>query len=163
MTSRALLTAIVALTATLPAPARAVEVAIPMELRGASTFYVTGAIPGTAPTAFMVDTGSSYMTINEETLQQLRAGGGVEFRREIVGILASGEERRVPIYRIPQMRLGGGCLLDDVEVAVFPGRTRQILGLNVLRRTAPFRFSVDPPVLTLSNCGQAPQQVAGSR
>ncbi len=126
---------------------------IPMHPRGASTFYVDGRISGTEPALFMVDTGSSYMTINEETLKRLQAIDGVEYRREIVGMLASGEQRRVPIYRVSALLLGDRCLLNDVEVAVFPGRTRQILGLNVLRRTSPFRFSVDPPSLRLSNCG----------
>ena len=127
---------------------------IPMQVKGSNTFYITGVIPGTAPSSFMVDTGSSYMTINQDTLEALRAIDGVEYRRDIVGVLASGEERRVPIYRIATLLLGSRCLLNDVEVAVFPGKTRQILGLNVLRRTSPFQFSVDPPSLRLNNCSQ---------
>lgn len=137
-----------------PAFANGLVQEIPMQLKDASSFYITGVIPGTAPSAFMVDTGSSYMTINAETLETLQAIDGVEYKRNIVGVLASGEERRVPIYRIAALLLGDHCLLHDVEVAVFPGKTRQILGLNVLRRTSPFRFSVDPPSLRLSNCEQ---------
>jgi hypothetical protein len=39
-----------------------------------------------------------------------------------------------------------------VEAAVFPGKTRQILGLSALKKAAPFIFSMDPPNLVLSNC-----------
>jgi len=137
-----------------PAFANGLAQEIPMQLKGASSFYITGVIPGTAPSSFMVDTGSSYMTINEQTLEALQAIDGVEYRRDIVGVLANGEERRVPIYRIADLLLGNHCLLHDIEVAVFPGKTRQILGLSVLRRTSPFQFSVDPPSLRLSNCSQ---------
>jgi hypothetical protein len=39
-----------------------------------------------------------------------------------------------------------------VEAVVFPSTSRQILGLNVLNRSAPFIFSVNPPELVLSHC-----------
>jgi predicted aspartyl protease len=150
---KGIISAILSLLAT-AASARGIAMDIPMVHKGANTFYVSGMIPGTTPAAFMVDTGSSYMTINEDTLEALRATDRVEYRRDIIGVLANGEEQRVAIYWIPKMLLGERCLLTDVEVAVFPGKTRQILGLNVLRRTSPFQFSVDPPSLRLSNCGQ---------
>jgi hypothetical protein len=35
---------------------------------------------------------------------------------------------------------------------VLPGTSRGLFGLSALKRTAPFEFSVDPPVLRLSNC-----------
>ena len=50
------------------------------------------------------------------------------------------------------MNIGGQCPLEDIEVAVFPGNTRQILGLSTLRQASPFIFSMDPPQLVLSNC-----------
>ncbi|MEJ2591819.1 MAG: hypothetical protein P8178_10525, partial [Candidatus Thiodiazotropha sp.] len=52
--------------------ARDFGVDVPMHLKGASTFYIQGRIGSMPPTEFMVDTGSSYMTINEETLASLR-------------------------------------------------------------------------------------------
>jgi len=39
-----------------------------------------------------------------------------------------------------------------VEAVVFPGKTRQILGLSALRQAAPLIFSLNPPKLVLSNC-----------
>ncbi|MCW4253753.1 MAG: hypothetical protein N0E55_13780, partial [Candidatus Thiodiazotropha taylori] len=48
---------------------------VPMHSKGANTFYISGKIGNMAPTEFMVDTGSSYMTINENTLAELQAVG----------------------------------------------------------------------------------------
>jgi hypothetical protein len=58
----------------------------------------------------------------------------------------------LPIYSIQSINIGGQCSLQDIEVAVFPGNTRQILGLSTLRQASPFIFSMDPPQLILSNC-----------
>jgi predicted aspartyl protease len=125
---------------------------VPMYMKGASTYYISGQIGDTAPTDFMVDTGSSYMTINEETLARLRLSHEPRYLRELTGVLANGAEIRVPVYALPRVRIGGVCVLEDVEAAVFPGDTRQILGLSALLKAAPFIFSTDPPKLELSHC-----------
>lgn len=128
---------------------------VPMTLKGSKTFYVSGWITGIEPTEFMVDTGSSYLTINQVTLNKLKSNGQeVDYLRDLIGVLANGDELVMPVYRIPRIVLGNSCELFDVEAVVFPGNTRQILGLSVLRRAAPFMFSVDPPELQLSNCSQ---------
>jgi hypothetical protein len=59
---------------------------------------------------------------------------------------------RVQVYRLSAINIGGQCWLRDVDAAVFPGKTRQILGLSALRKTSPFMFSMEPPELSLSNC-----------
>jgi predicted aspartyl protease len=128
---------------------------VPMYMKGASTYYISGQIGDIAPTDFMVDTGSSYMTINEETLAQLRASHKPRYLRELTGVLANGDEIRVPVYSLTSVRIGGVCMLEDVEAAVFPGNTRQILGLSALLKAAPFIFSTDPPQLELSHCQMA--------
>lgn len=127
---------------------------VPMTLKGSKTFYVSGWIAGIEPSEFMVDTGSSYLTINQETLNKLKTNGRVDYLRDLIGVLANGDELVMPVYRIPRFVIGNSCELLDVEAVVFPGKTRQILGLSVLRKAAPFMFSVDPPELQLSNCGQ---------
>lgn len=127
---------------------------VPMTLKGSKTFYVSGWIAGTEPTEFMVDTGSSYLTINQVTLNKLQTTGQAHYLRDLIGVLANGDEVVMPVYRIPRIILGDSCELSDVEAVVFPGDTRQILGLSVLRKAAPFMFSVDPPELQLSNCRQ---------
>jgi hypothetical protein len=125
---------------------------VPMYSKGASTYYIEGKIGDMPETEFMVDTGSSYMTINEATLSELQVSGSPRYLRDLKGILANGDELSVPVYKITNVRIGTECLLEEVDVAVFPGKTRQILGLSALSKTAPFIFSTHPPQLQLSNC-----------
>lgn len=125
---------------------------IPMRDYGASAFYVEVHIEGFGSRDFLVDTGAGYMTINENTLAVLRTKELATYVRELEGILADGSRLRVPVYRLTSIRIGDACVIQDVEVAVFPGSTRGLLGLSALRRTAPFLFSLEPPVLQLSNC-----------
>lgn len=125
---------------------------VPMLDKGAATYYVAGEILGVGAVDLMVDTGSGYMTINEETLEILRQSGGASYVKDLSGVLANGSTMTVPVYRISQLRIGESCTLRDVEAAVFPGKTRQILGLSALRQAAPFIFSMNPPKLVLSNC-----------
>lgn len=133
---------------------------VEMEARNGSTFYVPGLITGLGAVQWMVDTGSGYMTINEEILALLKEHGLAQFVKTLRGRLADGSEREVPVYSIDAISIGDACWLRDVEVAVFPGNTRPILGLNVLQRTAPFIFSFEPPQLVLSHCDRAVDAVA---
>ncbi|THF62662.1 retropepsin-like aspartic protease [Pseudothauera rhizosphaerae] len=134
---------------------------IDMRVKGGTTYYVPGQIAGAGAVELMVDTGSGYMTINEDILETLRAGGQVRFLRTLRGRLANGNELNVPVYLLESVSIGDACWLHDVEAAVFPGNTRPILGLNVLQRAAPFIFSFEPPRLVLSHCdGATPPQAA---
>ena len=135
-----------------PAMSQEFDVRVPMQERSAATFYISAEIQGFGRSDFLVDTGSGYMTINEETLAALTAQGQAEYLKDLSGILANGDRLRVPVYRIKRLAIGGRCELEDVEAAVFPGKSRQILGLSVLSRTAPFVFSTDPAELRLT-CG----------
>lgn len=125
---------------------------IPMYEKGASTYYVKGVITGVGDTEFLVDTGSGYVTINESTLEILKVKGKAEYVKEILCVLANGQEDIVPVYRLTSIRLGNDCILNNVEAAVLPGTTRQILGLSGLKRAGSFSFSFEPPQLTLSAC-----------
>ena len=125
---------------------------IPMQAKGADTYYIKGNIRGLGSTEFMVDTGSGYVTINEHTLAILKDKGEAIYVKDLMGILADGQRKVFPVYRIASIRLGDDCELRNVEAAVFPGRTRQILGLSGLKKAGAFTFSFDPPQLTLSNC-----------
>lgn len=126
--------------------------AVDMQVRDSVTYYVAVRMAGVGTADLMVDTGSGYMTINEQMLAALKQAGQVRYLRQLRGRLANGRELEVPIYNIARLGIGEHCWLDDVEAAVFPGHTRAILGLNALQRTAPFVFSFDPPQLLLSNC-----------
>jgi len=125
---------------------------VPMVEKGAKTFYIRGEIMGLGAVDFLVDTGSSYNTIDENSLAVLQEKGKVSFVKNLMGTLANGHRTRVAVYRIDAIRLGDDCELRDIEAAVFPGRTRHILGLSGLRKVGSFTFSFDPPQLTFSSC-----------
>lgn len=137
-----------------PASGDKFDVTVPMHDKGLATYYVNAEIADLGISEFMVDTGSGYLTINEQTLNALQEREQVQYVKELRAILANGSELIVPVYAIKQLRIGA-CTLRDIEAAVFPARTRQILGLSALNKAAPFTFSVDPPELVLSNCVQS--------
>jgi predicted aspartyl protease len=132
------------------------DIKVPMRDKGARTYYVGAQIAGVGSTELMVDTGSGYLTINEDTLQTLLKQEKAQYVKQLTGILADGTEMKVPVYRLTSLNLGNTCTLTNVEAAVFPGKTRQILGLSALSKAAPFIFSIDPPQLVLSNCDGSP-------
>jgi predicted aspartyl protease len=144
--------AIFALPLALPLSAQEFGTSIPMREKGSATYYVTTEIHGLGSVDLMVDTGSSYTTINEETLAVLLQQQRADYVSDLEGMLADGTRLMLPIYSIRSMNIGGQCPLRDIEVAVFPGNTRQILGLSTLRQASPFIFSMNPPELVLSNC-----------
>jgi len=135
-----------------PASAQEFGTIIPMREKGSATYYVTTEILGLGAVDLMVDTGSSYTTINEETLAVLVQQQRADYISDLEGMLADGTRLMLPIYSIHSINIGGQCPLRDIEVAVFPGNTRQILGLSTLRQASPFIFSMDPPQLALSHC-----------
>ena len=127
-------------------------VRVPMFEKGSSTYYVKATVQGTGATDFMVDTSAGYVVIDEDMLQELINVSQAEYVNEFQGVLADGTEIVVPIYRVSSIMIGDRCVVPDVEVAVFPSGTRCILGMNVLRKAAPFTISIDPPRLSLSRC-----------
>lgn len=137
-----------------PFESSADAVAIPLAERGASTLYVQVDVEGAGARDFLVDTGSSYSSIGPGTLDVLEKRGMATFVRRVGGTMADGSRRYVPIYSIDGLTVGDRCRLDDVKVAVLPGRERPILGVNALRRLAPITFSMDPPALQPGRCRQ---------
>lgn len=119
---------------------------------GTNTYYVDGHIEGSGDSSFLVDTGSGYSTISESTLVKLKQKGHAKYVKKLEGVLANGATMIVPVYRITSVVLADKCVVRDVEVAVFPAGTRQILGLSALSKLMPFTFDLNPPRLTLSNC-----------
>ncbi len=129
------------------------DVTVPMHDKGMATYYVNAQIADLGISEFMVDTGSGYLTINEQTLNALQARNQAKYVKELRAVLANGSELIIPVYAITELHIGT-CTIRNVEAAVFPARTRQILGLSALNKAAPFTFSVDPPELVLSNCAK---------
>ena len=128
------------------------SITIPMQNKGMATYYVKGEIGGVGPIDMLVDTGSGYLTINQAALDDLLSHQRAGFVRKLTGVLADGSEMVVPVYSIDTLRIGQTCWLRNIEAAVFPGKTRFILGLSALQKAGPFIFDFDPPSLTLSRC-----------
>lgn len=125
---------------------------IPMYDKGASTYYVRGRISGLGDTEFMVDTGSGYVTINEHTLAILKKKHQATYVKDVLARLADGQTQVYPVYRLNTIRLGKECVLNNIEAAVLPGKTRNILGLSGLKKTGGFSVTFEPPRLTLATC-----------
>lgn len=147
---------LLALAPALAGAAPAATTAVDISLRSAGTYYVEGEIAGIGELTMLVDTGSSYLVINEVMLEKLIDAGRAEFSRRLEGRMADGSTRLTPLYRLSGVRLGNGCWVHDVEAAVFPAQSRPILGMNVLMQLAPFTFSVAPAQLGFSNCAGPP-------
>ncbi len=147
-----ILSAILGILAVTPGHVMAASATVPMKNKGADTYYVDVHVEGFGNLDYLVDTGAGYMTINEDTLAVLQAKDGATYVKRLQGILADGRTLIVPVYRIGSINIGGACMIHDVEVAVFPGSSRSLLGLSALGKTAPFMFSMEPPELQMSNC-----------
>lgn len=129
------------------------EHSVPMLPQASGNYYVKGSLSG-VETEMLVDTGAGYVAVSKRTFESLKRATGTEFLRDVVGALANGATVKVPVYRVATLTLGS-CALRDVEVAVVPGSTRDILGLSALRKAEPFALQLEPPQLLLSNCGAA--------
>ena len=133
--------------------------AVPMREKGTATYFVVATI-GEQVVDLLVDTGAGYATLNRNILQPLRDAGVARRSGSIEAVLANGQTVELPIYAISEMNLGG-CIVKNVEVAQTPPNARNLLGLSVLRHTAPFSFSLEPAELRLSRCTEIVARSAG--
>lgn len=115
-------------------------------------YYVHGIFGTGVETDLLVDTGSGYVALTRGTFARIKDLPGVTYLRNIAGSMANGKQLNVAVYRVASLKLGDNCVLTDVEVAVMPGATRDILGLSALRKVEPFALQLEPPVLYLSSC-----------
>ena len=125
---------------------------IQMQTGNNFTYYVNSSIEGAGSTSFLVDTGAGYSIITKTTLRPLQKNGHAVYLRKLQGVMADGSLTKVSLYRISSINLGETCRINNIEVAVFPDGNREILGLNALSKVAPFTFSMNPPLLSLSHC-----------
>jgi predicted aspartyl protease len=126
---------------------------VPMHQNGKSTYYVMGSISPNVVLEFLVDTGSGYATITDDALATLKTNGRAKFVKELRAVTADEYEMIVPVYRIATLKLGENCVLHDIDAAVLPGSTRNILGLSALTKAEPFAIRTSPATLMLSTCG----------
>ncbi|MEQ8407527.1 MAG: retropepsin-like aspartic protease [Gammaproteobacteria bacterium] len=128
------------------------DIQLALQQADSGNFYLHGTLDQTIETDMLVDTGSGYVSLSRKTFNRIRQLPGTEYARDIHGTMANGHTLRIPIYRVHELALGESCVLRDIEVAVFPGADRDILGLNALRRLQPFTMQMDPPALIASQC-----------
>lgn len=76
---------------------------IPMQNKGANTFYVPAEVEGLDAVDFMVDTGSGHATINEETLAILVQQQNARYVKNIRG------------YTGRWQPYGGSCLFHQAD------------------------------------------------
>jgi clan AA aspartic protease (TIGR02281 family) len=114
------------------------------------TYYTNVNIYGVGKIRMMVDTGAGYTTINEVILLRLIEQDKTQYDSNLIGIMADGREVNVPLYLVT-MQIGR-CVLQNVEVAVFPYNTRTLLGLSVLNRFPSFNFDMKNSVLVFPRC-----------
>lgn len=124
---------------------------IPMQLMASGAFYVKASLDTHVHTEMLLDTGSGYVSLSDETFGKIRNEAGTVFQRFITGVMADGKAARVPVYLISELKLSEECVLHDVEVAVMRNAKRDILGLSALRQLQPLTLQMDPPLLT-ANC-----------
>lgn len=130
------------------APAAALD--LPLTQARGGGFYLNR--PDPLPEAFLVDTGSAYLSLTERSFQVLKARTQVNLLRHVRGVMADGRKRVVPIYSVSQLDLAPDCRLKNVEVAVLAGGDRNILGVSGLKRMQPFTLAMEPAVLTTAGC-----------
>lgn len=136
--------------------AQSVQQPIHLRRHAANTYYLKGRLGSYGDTDLLVDTGSSYMVINQAMLDALYAEGQARYHKDLSGTMADGSRQVVKLYQLSNIRLGESCWISDVQAAVIPGADRPILGMTLLARLAPFTFSADPAELVLSNCQNQP-------
>jgi predicted aspartyl protease len=143
-----------ALLMALPAQGSQFGHAVAMEDSDRHTYYVSVSLGELSAQRFLVDTGSSHTAVDSETLARLQRAGQARYDGNLLGTMADGSQHRVPMYRISRLVIGESCVVNNVRAAVLPGADRNILGLSVLRRLAPFSLTTSPPVLRFSGCGE---------
>lgn len=157
------LASLLCFSATAAEPAPIVITTIALERQTTGTYYIDSELQGYGTLDMLVDTGSSYLVIDNEVLSELQKQGAATYSHDLEGIMANGSRTTIPLYRLAGIRLGKACWIANVEAAVFPQATRAILGMNVLTRLAPFTFTTDPPALALNQCRDQATPALASR
>lgn len=120
--------------------------------KNTDVFYLQAKLGNAPSSEFLLDTGSGYLAIGEATLDELQDQGMARYQRAIHARMANGAVKPVKIYRIASLDLGGGCVIRDIDAAILPGNSRNIIGMNVLKQVDSFSVSFNPSRLTLSGC-----------
>lgn len=125
---------------------------IPIYEKGTDVFYLQATIAGYGETEFMLDTGSGPIALDSTIIKSLQQQGKASISGQRFAMLANGQKKHFDIYTISALRLGERCHINNVEAVALPAGTRNIIGINVLKQTAPFSIHTQPSQLSLGGC-----------
>jgi clan AA aspartic protease (TIGR02281 family) len=128
------------------------EYKIPITQQNSGNYYVAGTLENDDKVEFLVDTGAGMVILAERTFKALTEASSKKPSKRIAVRMADGRTKAVNVYTLNHLVLGQECNVGPLEVAVIPGAANNILGLNVLKKAAPFAIYTSPPSLALSAC-----------
>jgi len=138
--------------------AQAEEVQLNMTQAKSGNLYVHATLQSAyanTDTDLLLDTGASYVALTRATFERLNGEAESSFSRYIFGAMANGKVEKIPLYLLAELKLAENCVLNNIEVAVFPKADKDILGLNALSRMQPFTMQFAPALLTSNHCASS--------
>ena len=127
------------------------EHTISLEQHAGGTLYLDATLDSSVQASFLLDTGSSLLTLNEQTFKALTRNKTLTATSKAAARMANGKIVTVSQYRLDSVRIGGHCEVGPVDVSVLP-KGNNILGVNALLKAAPLTLTAE--ALTLSGCLQ---------
>ena len=133
----------------LPSTATATEHTLFLNQHAGGTLYIDATLGSSVQASFLLDTGSSLLTLNEKTFKALASNNTLTATTKAVARMANGSIVTVSQYRLDSVRLGDRCEVGPLDVSVLP-RGTNILGINALLKAAPLTLTAR--AITLSGC-----------
>ncbi|AFT79291.1 hypothetical protein AMBLS11_13610 [Alteromonas macleodii str. 'Black Sea 11'] len=127
----------------------AIEQNIPLSQSKGGTLYLEATLESNIKASFLLDTGSSLLTLNQATFDALTQNQKLLATRTSAARMANGKIVKISQYQLNSVRIGNTCEVGPVEVAVLP-KGNNILGINTLMRVAPLTITSD--FVTLAGC-----------
>ena len=143
-----------------PAPASAAEIArtetqapqtVPIEAHDGA-YVVPVLVNGILPLKFIVDSGSTDVSIPAEVATALKGLGamtGADLLGSKIYLLADGSKVSSEIYRIGSLKIGG-LVMQNVTVRVSAEKSSLLLGQSFLKRLKSWSFDNSRQVLILT-------------
>lgn len=127
------------------------EHTISLQQHAGGTLYLDATLDSAVQASFLLDTGSSLLTLNEQTFKALTRNKALTAISKAAARMANGKIVTVSQYRLDSVRIGGQCEVGPVDVSVLP-KGNNILGVNALLKAAPLTLTAE--ALTLAGCMQ---------
>jgi len=103
----------------LVSPALAIEQSIPLSQSKGGTLYLEATLEANVKASFLLDTGSSLLTLNQATFNALTQNQPLIATRTSAARMANGKILKVSQYQLKSVRIGNTCEVGPVEVAGF--------------------------------------------